>query len=95
MIIVVMVLFILSAAVVTPLLNSPRLVNTVTGWNRINVPIDINPIITQPAHEKLCHTTEVYAPYSLRTEVWVLLFSARVRTLKELWDGAYGFLSLS
>ena len=40
-------------------------------WNRTNVPIDINPFITHPAHERLYHTTGVYAPYSLRTAVWV------------------------
>ena len=34
-------------------------------------------------------------PYSLRTAVWVLWRSTRIRTVKELWDRAYGFLSLS
>ena len=38
------------------------------GSNRTNVPIDINPFITHPAHERLYYTTGVYAPYSLRTE---------------------------
>ena len=32
------------------------------GWNRTNVPIDINPFITHPAHERLYHTTRLYAP---------------------------------
>ena len=54
------------------------------GWNRTNVPIDINPFITHPAHERLYHTTRLYAPYSLWTEVWVLLRSTRIRTVKEL-----------
>ena len=62
------------------------------GWNRTNVPIDINPFITHPAHERLYHTTRLYAPYSLLTEVWVLLRSTRIRTVKELWD-AYSFSS--
>ena len=35
-----------------------------------DVPIDINPFITQPAHERLYHTAGVFAPYSLRTAVW-------------------------
>ena len=39
------------------------------GWNRTFVPVDINPFITHPAHERLYHTTRVYAPYSLRTAV--------------------------
>ena len=38
------------------------------GSNRTNVPIDIKPFITHPAHERLYHTTGVYTPYSLRTE---------------------------
>ena len=38
------------------------------GSNRTNVPIDINPVITHPAHERLYYITGVYAPYSLRTE---------------------------
>ena len=42
---------------------STRWLNTVghRGWNRTNVPIDINPFIIHPAHEWLYHTTEVYA----------------------------------
>ena len=43
------------------------------GWNRTNVPIDINPFITHPAHEMLHQTTRVCDPYSSRTAVWVLL----------------------
>ena len=57
------------------------------GWNRTNIPIDINPFITHPVHEKLYHTTGVYAPHSLHL--------TRNRTVKDLWDKAYGFLSLS
>ena len=48
-----------------------------------------------PAHERLYHTTWVYALYSLRTAVWVLLRPTRIRTEKELRDGSYGFSSLS
>ena len=59
------------------------------GWNRTNIPIiiDINPFITYPAHEKLYHTTGVYAPH--------FLYPTRNRTAKGLWDEAYGFSSLS
>ena len=32
------------------------------GWNRTDFPIDINPFITHPAHERLYHITWVYAP---------------------------------
>ena len=59
------------------------------------VPTDINPFIAHPAYERLYHTIGIYAPYSLRTAVWVLWRSTRIRTVKELWDRAYGFLSLS
>ena len=65
------------------------------GWNRTCVPNDINAFITHPTHKRLYHNTRVYAPYSLRTAVWVLLRPTRIRTAKELWDGAYGFSSLS
>ena len=65
------------------------------GWNRTCVPVDINPFITNPTHKRLYHNTRVYAPYSLRTVVWVLLRRTRIRTAKELWDEAYGFSSLS
>ena len=77
--------------------SSPRWLDTVTGDKtaRTYVPIDINPFITHPAHERLYHTTGVYAPYSLRTTVWVLLRPTRIKTAKELWDRAYGFSSLS
>ena len=51
------------------------------GLNRTFVPIDINPFITHPAHERLYHTTRVYAPYSLRTAVWVILCPTRIRTV--------------
>ena len=65
------------------------------GWNRTYVLININPFIIQPAHERVYHTTGVYAPYSLRSAVWVLLRVARIRAVKELWDGTYGLSSLS
>ena len=69
---------------------------TVTGMKRgLNVPTDINPFIAHPANERLYHTIGIYAPYSLRTAFWVLWRSTRIRTVKELWDRAYGFLSLS
>ena len=48
-----------------------------------------------PAHERLYHTTGVYAPYSQRTALWVLLRPTRIRKVKELWDGTYGFSCLS
>ena len=63
-------------------------------WNRTYVSTDINTFITHPAHESLYQTTGVYAPYSLQTEVWVLLRPTRIRTVKELWVGAYGLSSL-
>ena len=65
------------------------------GWNRINVPININPFIIHPVHGGLYHIIGVHAPYSLPTAVWVLLRPTRIRTVKEQWDGAYGFSSLS
>ena len=65
------------------------------GWNKTWVLTDINPFITHPTHKRLYHNTRVYAPYSLRTAVWVLLRPTRIRTAKEQWDGAYGFSSLS
>ena len=37
-------------------------------WNRTYVPININPSITHPAHERLYHTTGLYTPYSLWTK---------------------------
>ena len=61
------------------------------GWNRTYVPIDINLSIFHPAHERLYHTTGIYAPYSLRTAGKVLLRPTRIRLVKELWDGAYDF----
>ena len=64
-------------------------------WHRTNISTDINPFITHPAHERLYHTTRVYAPYSLQTAVRVLLRPTRIRTVTELWDGAYGFSSLA
>ena len=65
------------------------------GWNRINVPININPFIIHPVHGGLYHIIGVHAPYSLPTAAWVLLRPTRIRTVKEQWDGAYGFSSLS
>ena len=65
------------------------------GWNKTWVLTDINPFITHPTHKRLYHNTRVYAPYSLRTAVWVLLRPTRIRTAKEQWDGAYGFSSSS
>ena len=43
---------------------------------RIAFLVDINPFITNPAHEEVFHTTGVYTPYYLWTAVW--------RTVKEL-----------
>ena len=64
------------------LLGSPRW-STQHGdkeWNRTCFPIEINPFITHPAHEKFYHTIGVYVPYSLRTTtVWVLLRPTRIR----------------
>ena len=64
-------------------------------WNRTYFLIDMNPFIIHPAHERLYHTTGVYARYSLRSTVWVLLRVTRIRPVKELWDGTYGLSSLS
>ena len=41
------------------------------------------------------HSIVVYIPYSFRTVVWVLLRPTRTRWVKVLWDGIYGFSSLS
>ena len=69
------------------------------GWDRTNFSIDINPInpfVTHPPPDRrLYHTTGVYAPYSLRTAMWVLSRPTRIRTEKELLDGVYGFSSIS
>ena len=67
------------------------------GWSRNKVLIDINPFVTHLFHERVYQTTGVYAPYPLRTAMWVPLRvrPTRIRTVKELWDGAYGFSSLS
>jgi len=48
--------------------------------------------IPQPV--KVGHTTGVYVPYRLRTVVWVLLRPTWT-PVKVLWDGTYGFSSLS
>ena len=50
---------------------------------------DLRPFITHPARERLYHTPGVYALYSLRAALWVLLRLARIRTVKELWEGSY------
>ena len=47
-----------------------------------------------PSSGKVCHTTGVHVPYSFRTVVWVLLCPKRTRSVKELWDGTYGFSSI-
>ena len=65
------------------------------GWNRTDTPNDIRPVVLQPAHERLYHTTRVYAPYFLRTAVWVLLHPKKIRTVEELWHTTYCFSSLS
>ena len=62
----------------------PRWLNTVTqhsdrGWNRTYVPIDINPSITHPAHQRLYYTTGV---------LHLLLF-IKIRAVEELWGWAY------
>ena len=61
------------------------------GWQRTSVSVAINPFITHPAHERLYHTTGVYAPYSLRTAGWDLLRPTR----RAVRRGLYGFSSLS
>ena len=66
-----------------------------TARTYVPIIIDINPFITHPAHEKLCHITGVYALYSLQTGVWGLLRLTRIKTEKELWHRAYSFSSLS
>ena len=48
-----------------------------------------------PSPGEVGHTTRVYVPYSVRTVVWVLLRPARTRSVKVLWNGTYGFSSLS
>ena len=52
-----------------------------TGLESVTI-VNVNPCITHPAHEWLYHTTGVYAPYSLRKAVWVLLRPTRIRTVK-------------
>ena len=49
------------------------------GWNRTCIPIDINPSITHPAHERLYFTTRVPR----------LLLFMKIRTVEELWGWAY------
>ena len=62
------------------------------GMKQDQHPNFFHPFIIHPADERLYHTTRVYAPYSLRTAVWVLLRPIRIRPGKELWDGAYGLI---
>ena len=68
-----------------------------TRWQRMKLYLrpDIISFITHPAYERLYHTTGVYASYSLWSAVWVLSSPTRIRTVKELPDRAYSFLSLS
>jgi len=67
------------------------------GWNGTNVLIDINPFITHSTHERLYHTTGVYAPYFLassftshknqnneRAERWGLPFIVLIREDKNV-----------
>ena len=49
--------------------------------------------IPQPV--EVDHTTGVYIPYSFRTVVWVSFTSHMNKLVKVLWDGTYGFSSLS
>ena len=45
---------------------------------------------------KVDHNTGIYTPYSFPTVMWVLLCPTRTRYLVlALWDGTYGFSSLS
>ena len=50
---------------------------------------------TIPQTVEVGHTTGVYVPYSFRIVVWVLLRPTRTDPVKVLWDGTYGFSSLS
>ena len=54
---------------------------------------NMKPFNIHPTHKRLYHTNGDYAFYSLRTAIRVLLRRTRIRTVKELWDGAYGFWS--
>ena len=57
---------------------------------------------THPTHDvndviwcvKVHHNTGVYVPYSVRTVVWFPLRPTRT-SVSAVWDGAYGFSSLS
>ena len=57
----------------------------------------IHPFISHPVHEMLYYTTGVYAALLVTNQYWLwgLLRPTRIWTVKELWDGAYGFSSLS
>ena len=48
-----------------------------------------------PKPGKVGQTTGVFVPYPFRIMVWVLLRPTRTRSGKVLWDGTYGFSSLS
>ena len=52
--------------------------------SKLSQPQHGDPFIIHSAHEWLYHTTEVYASYSLRSALWVLLRPTRIRTVKEL-----------
>ena len=64
------------------------------GMKKDLCPNRYQPLHYHPTRERFYHTTGVYASYSLWTAVRVLLLPTRIRTEKELWDGAYGFSSL-
>ena len=74
--------------------NSPRWLKMVTE-DKTWLTYDINAFITHPAHERLHYPIGVYDPYSLRTAAWILLLPTKTRTVKELWQGAYEYSSLS
>ena len=68
------------------------------GWNRTCVPIDLDPPLHFPPspwnvvlHHRGLRPLLVTNQYWL----WGLLRPTRIWTVKELWDGAYGFSSLS
>ena len=62
----------------------------------IRSPVILRSIPTDnpPIPGNVGYTTGVYVPYS-RAVVWVLLYPTRIRWVKALWDGTYGFSSLS
>ena len=48
-----------------------------------------------PTQQRLATPPGVYVPCSFRTVVWILLRPTRTRYVNVLWDGTYGFSSLS